>query len=95
MPAQDQQQYHFKLSDVRSLTHAISAIHTQTHTTKRYTFIIGLKHNYHHRQSCPQISVQTKLFQNAAFPEALGTFSNSPPLQLLPEALHGQLSPAC
>ncbi len=30
--------------------------HTHTHATKRYTFIIGLKHNYHHRQSCPQIS---------------------------------------
>ncbi len=43
---------------------------------KRYTFITGLKHKYHHRQSCPQISIQTKLCQNAAFPEALGTFSN-------------------
>ncbi len=60
MLTQDQHQYHFKLSDMRSLTRAVSAIHkhTRTHThthkhaTKRYTFIIGFKHNYHHRQSC-------------------------------------------
>ncbi len=76
--------------------HAHTHTHTHTHDNKRYTFIIGLKHNYHRRQSCPQISTQTKLFQNAAFPEALGTFSKpapAPPLQLLPDALHGQLSP--
>ncbi len=78
MPTQDQHQYHFKLSDMRTLTCAVSAIHTHTHATKRSTFIIGLKHNYHHRQSSPQISIQTKLCQNAAFLEALGTFSNSP-----------------
>ncbi len=91
MPTQDQQQYHFKLSDVRYLCYT----HTHTHATKRYTFIIGLKNNYHHQQSCQQISIQTKLFQNVAFPEALETFSNSPPLKLLPDALHGHLSPVC
>ncbi len=32
MPTQDQHQYHFKLSDVRSLMRAVSAIHKHTHT---------------------------------------------------------------
>ncbi len=38
MPTQDQHQYHFSLSDVRSLTRAVSAIHKHTHTLLRVHF---------------------------------------------------------
>ncbi len=88
MLTQDQHQYHFKLSDARCLCYTQTHTHkqTNTHATKRYTFIIGLKHKYHHRQSCPQISIQTKQL----FPkhwELLVT----PPTPTSPDALHGHL----
>ncbi len=87
MPTQDQHQYHFKLSDARCL----SAVHTQrdthtqrhthSHTTKRYTFIIGLKHNYHHDNHAHKYQYR----------------QNSAKMQLFPKQkkLEPDLSPIC
>ncbi len=45
------------------------------HATKRLTFIICLKHNYHHhRQSCPQITIQTKTLPKCSFSRSIGNF---------------------
>ncbi len=40
MSTQDQQQYHVKLSDVRSLMRAVSAIHKHTHMLQRGTLLL-------------------------------------------------------
>ncbi len=65
MPTQDQQQYHFKLSDERCLCYT----HTHTHATKRYTFIIGLKHNYHHDNHAHKYQYRQNYSEMQLFPK--------------------------
>ncbi len=52
MLTQDQHQYHFSLSDVRSLMRAVSAIHKHTHThTHKHTHTLLRVHFYYRPQT--------------------------------------------
>ncbi len=92
MPTQDQQGYHFKLSEARSLTSAVSAIHKHTHTLLRGKLLLYASNittttdNHAHKYQYRQNSAKMQLFPKH--------WELLVPLQLLPEALHGQL-PFC
>ncbi len=68
MPTQDQQQNHFKLSDVRSLMRAVSAIHKHTHTLLRGKLLLYAPNittttdNHAHKYQYRQNSVKMQLF---------------------------------